>query len=69
MSEAPQGQGAARLREGPGVRLHRIYVKDLSFEAPHVAAGLHENWQPARQTWASHPGRAVGNDHLEVVLV
>ena len=70
MSETPQGQGAAAAAaKGPEFGLQRIYVKDLSFEAPHAPQVFTENWQPHVTVGLNTQVAPLGNDHLEVVLV
>ena len=70
MSETPQGQGAAAAAaKGPEFGLQRIYVKDLSFEAPHAPQVFTENWQPHVNVGLNTQVAPLGNDHLEVVLV
>ena len=70
MSETPQGQGAAAAAaKGPEFGLQRIYVKDLSFEAPHAPQVFTENWQPQVNVGLNTQVTPLGADHLEVVLV
>jgi preprotein translocase subunit SecB len=70
MSETPQGQDSqAAAAKGPEFGLQRIYVKDLSFEAPHAPQVFTENWQPQVSVGLNTQVTALGNDHLEVVLV
>jgi preprotein translocase subunit SecB len=72
MSETPQGQdsqAAAATAKGPEFGLQRIYVKDLSFEAPHAPQVFTESWQPHVNVGLNTQVNALGNDHLEVVLV
>ena len=70
MSETPQGQDSqAAAAKGPEFGLQRIYVKDLSFEAPHAPQVFTENWQPHVNLGLNTQVTAVGNDHIEVVLV
>ena len=69
MSETPQGQDAqAPAAKGPEFGLQRIYVKDLSFEAPHAPQVFAENWQPHVTVGLNTQVTPLGNDHLEVVL-
>jgi preprotein translocase subunit SecB len=70
MSETPQGQDSqAAAAKGPEFGLQRIYVKDLSFEAPHAPQVFTENWQPQVNVGLNTQVTPLGNDHLEVVLV
>jgi preprotein translocase subunit SecB len=70
MSETLQGQDSqAAAAKGPEFGLQRIYVKDLSFEAPHAPQVFTENWQPQVNVGLNTQVTPLGNDHLEVVLV
>ena len=70
MSETPEGQpAAADTPQGPEFALQRIYVKDLSFEAPHAPAVFTEKWQPQLNVGLNTQVTPLGNDHVEVVLV
>ena len=70
MSETPQGQDSqAAAAKGPEFGLQRLYVKDLSFEAPHAPQVFTENWQPQVNVGLNTQVTPLGNDHLEVVLV
>jgi preprotein translocase subunit SecB len=68
MSETPQGQDS-QAAKGPEFGLQRIYVKDLSFEAPHAPQVFTENWQPQVNVGLNTQVTPLGNDHIEVVLV
>jgi preprotein translocase subunit SecB len=68
MTETPQGQAPAETPQGPEFALQRIYVKDLSFEAPHSPAVFTEKWQPQVNVGLNTQVNALGNDHVEVVL-
>ncbi|MFU8837657.1 MAG: protein-export chaperone SecB [Thiohalomonadaceae bacterium] len=37
---------AAAAQQGPQFAIQRIYIKDLSFEAPNTPAVFMENWEP-----------------------
>jgi preprotein translocase subunit SecB len=70
MSENPQGQPpqAAAEAKGPEFGLQRIYVKDLSFEAPHAPQVFTENWQPHVNLTLNTQVAPIGDDLIEVVL-
>ena len=70
MSETPEGQPtAAETAKGPEFALQRIYVKDLSFEAPHAPQVFTESWQPHLNVGLNTQVTALGSDHVEVVLI
>jgi preprotein translocase subunit SecB len=63
-STTPQGEGA----EGPVFVLQRIYLKDLSFEAPLGAEAFRHTWQPKINQDLNTSVNKLENDHYEVVL-
>jgi preprotein translocase subunit SecB len=70
MSETPHGQDSqAGATKGPEFGLQRLYVKDLSFEAPHAPQVFTESWQPQVNVGLNTQVTPLGADHLEVVLV
>ncbi len=48
--------------------VQRIYMKDISFEAPNSPAIFQENWTPEIKVGLSSETRRPGNDNLEVTL-
>ncbi|HET6604499.1 MAG TPA: protein-export chaperone SecB [Xanthomonadaceae bacterium] len=62
--------GAAGAAQGPSAQLslHRIYLKDASFEAPNVPEIFNEQAQPQLQMSLQQKVRTVGDDVHEVVL-
>ncbi len=48
--------------------VQRIYIKDISFEAPNSPAIFQENWTPEIKVGLSSETRRPGNDNLEVTL-
>ena len=56
MSEAPQAQFA----------LQRIYIKDVSFEAPNSPAAFTKQWKPEVKLDLNTNGRKVDEQHYEV---
>lgn len=68
MSEQDPSTGAAAPAQ-PEFSLQRIYVKDLSFEAPHAPQVFTENWQPQINMNLNTQVTNLGNNHVELVLV
>lgn len=48
--------------------LQRIYIKDLSFEAPKSPEVFRDDWQPNIELSLNTQQRQLGNDFYEVVL-
>lgn len=48
--------------------IQRIYVKDLSFEAPGVPAAFSQEWKPEVNVNLNTATQDLGNDHVEQVL-
>ena len=48
--------------------IHKIYTKDISFEAPHAPAIFSDDWQPQVNLDLNSQGRSIGEDTYEVVL-
>jgi preprotein translocase subunit SecB len=48
--------------------IHKIYVKDVSFESPSSPAIFNEAWQPQVEINVQNTGRKVGEAVFEVVL-
>lgn len=59
-----QGEGA----NGAQFALQRIYLKDLSFEAPLGGEAFRYNWQPKINQDLNTSVNKMENDHYEVVL-
>ena len=57
-AQAPSGQ----------LGIQKIYVKDVSFEAPNTPAVFNEKLNPTVDIHFSNEGNALGNDQHEVVL-
>ena len=51
-----------------GLTLHKIYVKDVSFESPNVPAVFSEEWRPQVDVNVQSTGNRVGEKVFEVVL-
>ena len=58
MSEAPQAQFA----------LQRIYIKDVSFEAPNSPASFTKAWKPEVKLDLNTTGRKIDEQHYEVAV-
>ena len=48
--------------------IHKIYIKDMSFEAPHAPAVFNEEWKPEVNLDLNSQGRSIGENTYEVVL-
>lgn len=63
-----QANGAAAQTEQPQFALQRLYVRDLSFEAPKTPEVFRQEWQPAISVDLNTRQKPLGNDFHEVVL-
>lgn len=66
MSEENKPDGAAA--NGPQLAIKRIYIKDLSFEAPLGAAGFNRQVQPTVNQDIATKVSKLDEQHYEVVL-
>lgn len=48
--------------------IHKIYIKDVSFETPHSPGIFQEQWRPAVNMDISNAAKALEDDYYEVVL-
>jgi preprotein translocase subunit SecB len=65
----PGGDGAAGPDLAHGtLALHKIYVKDVSFESPNAPAVFSEEWRPDVDINVQSTGNRVGERIYEVVL-
>lgn len=66
------GQAAAPNQEGQqeqrGFGLQRMYIKDVSFEAPNTPAVFEGEWNPKLNLNIGTRARAVADDFYEIVL-
>jgi preprotein translocase subunit SecB len=69
MTDNAPGQGPQTAAAQAEVGLQRIYVKDLSFEAPHSPQVFTESWQPQLNVSLNSQVMPLGSDHFEVVIV
>ncbi len=60
--------GAAEENHGPQFSLQRIYVRDLSFEAPKSPEIFRQEWRPAVELDINTRNRSLEGDFHEVVL-
>jgi preprotein translocase subunit SecB len=60
--------GAVSNEEGPQFSLQRIYVRDLSFEAPKSPAIFRQEWTPTVGLDLNTRQKQLENDFYEVVL-
>ncbi len=65
---AEQNNVAAQEEQTSQFSLQRIYVKDLSFEAPKSPEIFREDWSPAVELDLNTRQRALEGDFFEVVL-
>ena len=66
MSE--QKQDVAATEQQPVLQIQRIYVKDVSFEAPNLPHIFQQEWKPKLGFDLSTETTQVGDDSYEVVL-
>src|SRR3989338_2863387 len=60
--------GAAQNEQGPQFSLQRLYVRDLSFEAPKSPAIFRQEWAPSVALDMNTRQRGLEGDFHEVVL-
>lgn len=63
-----QANGAAAQNDQPQFSLQRIYVRDLSFEAPKTPEIFRQEWKPGISVDLNTRQKDLGNDFHEVVL-
>ena len=67
MTDQPN-TGATSTEEAPQFSLQRIYVRDLSFEAPKSPAIFRQEWTPSVSLDLNTRQKQLENDFYEVVL-
>jgi preprotein translocase subunit SecB len=72
MSQDENSPAAPTVPAGPGavtnLVIHKIYVKDVSFESPNAPVVFNESWQPQADINVQNTARKVGEGIYEVVL-
>jgi preprotein translocase subunit SecB len=68
MTDQPTNGGVATEDEAPQFSLQRIYVRDLSFEAPKSPAIFRQEWTPSVSLDLNTRQKALDGDFHEVVL-
>ena len=68
MTDQPNTEAAAEEAQGPQFSLQRIYVRDLSFEAPKSPAIFRQEWTPSVALDLNTRQKALEGDFHEVVL-
>ena len=68
MTEQASNGAAAENNEGPQFSLQRIYVKDLSFEAPKSPEIFRQEWSPSVALDLNTKQKHLEGDFHEVVL-
>jgi preprotein translocase subunit SecB len=71
MAETPESRNGpaedANAQQGK-FAIHKIYVKDLSFETPNSPEVFQDEWQPSVNMDISNAARDLGKPYYEVVL-
>lgn len=68
MTDQQNTETAAEEAQGPQFSLQRIYVRDLSFEAPKSPAIFRQEWSPSVALDLNTRQKALEGDFHEVVL-
>jgi len=68
MADEPQAAAAAAQQTTGQLAIQRLYVKDLSFEAPNSPAVFTQQVQPNADVQYNNKASKVGDDTYEVVL-
>ncbi len=55
-------------QQGPQFAIQKIYVKDISFEAPNLPELFNEEYKPQVKMEMNSQSRQVADDHFEVIL-
>jgi preprotein translocase subunit SecB len=66
--QADQGDAAAGGTLQGSFAIHKIYVKDVSFETPNSPEVFQEEWQPSVNMDISNGARLLDEPYYEVVL-
>ena len=68
MSDTPAAANVTAAPAQPRFAIHKIYVKDISFEAPNTPASFNQDWQPQHHLDLNSKARALGEGQFEIVL-
>jgi preprotein translocase subunit SecB len=68
MADQTPEQGAASEQAAPVFNIQRIYVRDISFEAPHAPSIFTEEWKPEVSMDIDTKSNKLSDDAYEVVL-
>ena len=68
MSDQPISNGSAETGGGPQFSVEKLYVKDVSFEAPNAPAVFNEQAQPQLQMNLNQRVQRLNENAFEVVL-
>jgi preprotein translocase subunit SecB len=68
MTDQPNNGAISTEEEAPQFSLQRIYVRDLSFEAPKSPAIFRQEWTPSVSLDLNTRQKQLENDFYEVVL-
>ena len=68
MTDQQNTEAAAEEAQGPQFSLQRIYVRDLSFEAPKSPAIFRQQWEPSVALDLNTRQKPLEGDFFEVVL-
>ncbi|MGE6384338.1 protein-export chaperone SecB [Pseudomonas sp. NPDC078416] len=68
MTDQPNNGAISNEEEAPQFSLQRIYVRDLSFEAPKSPAIFRQEWTPSVSLDLNTRQKQLENDFYEVVL-
>ncbi|UTW09606.1 protein-export chaperone SecB [Pseudomonas benzenivorans] len=68
MTEQASSDAAAQAEQGPQFSLQRIYIRDLSFEAPKSPEIFRQEWKPSVSLDLNTRQKSLDGDFHEVVL-
>jgi preprotein translocase subunit SecB len=68
MSDTNPTTAGATAAKQPSFAIHKIYIKDISFEAPNSPVSFQPNWQPQHHLDLNTRARNLGEHQFEVVL-
>ena len=68
MAEQSKSNGAQGNESNPDFVIHRLYLKDLSFESPMVPQVFQKDWKPKIDFNLNSKSQKISDDTYEVVL-